>query len=76
MEHDRRRRRPRGRAHGKGAASRRAKAFWRKIRKPLAQSRFVKGAIASLLAQALRFVRLTNPLVQGSTRCSSGAMPS
>jgi lysophospholipid acyltransferase (LPLAT)-like uncharacterized protein len=39
------------------------KAFWKKVRKPLAQSRFVKGAIASLFTQALRFIRLTNPPV-------------
>ncbi|RJG45684.1 MULTISPECIES: lysophospholipid acyltransferase family protein [unclassified Mesorhizobium] len=44
-----------------------AKGFWRKIRKPLAQSSFAKGLIASLLAYGLRFVRLTNPLAKGST---------
>lgn len=44
------------------------KTLWRKVRKPLAESRFVKGAIASLFAQGLRFVRLTNPLVDGSVR--------
>ncbi|MGB3391308.1 MAG: lysophospholipid acyltransferase family protein [Pseudaminobacter sp.] len=43
------------------------KSFWRKIRKPLAQSRFAKNAIASLLTQALRLVRLTNPMVKGSS---------
>lgn len=43
------------------------KGLWRRIRKPLAQSRFTKNAIASLLAQLLRFVRLTNPLVAGSS---------
>ncbi|MEP9397389.1 lysophospholipid acyltransferase family protein [Mesorhizobium sp. KR2-14] len=42
-------------------------SFWRKVRKPLAQSRFVKGAIGSFLAYALRFVRLTNPLAKGSS---------
>lgn len=42
------------------------KAIWRKVRKPLAESRLFKGVVASLLAQGLRFVRLTNPLVKGS----------
>ncbi|MHA6684597.1 lysophospholipid acyltransferase family protein [Mesorhizobium sp. A556] len=45
-----------------------AKGLWRKIRQPLAKSRFVKGAIASLFATGLRFVRLTNPLVEGSAK--------
>lgn len=49
----------------------RLKAFWRRIRKPLAQSRFAKNAIASLLAQVLRFVWLTNPLVAGSSSARS-----
>jgi hypothetical protein len=49
---------------GRGG-SRATKAFWRKIREPLAQSRFVKNAIASLLAQFVRLVRLTSPLVAG-----------
>lgn len=43
-----------------------AKGLWRKIRQPLAKSRLVKGAISSLFATGLRFVRLTNPLVKGS----------
>ncbi|MBS3647387.1 lysophospholipid acyltransferase family protein [Pseudaminobacter sp. 19-2017] len=43
------------------------KAFWRRIRQPLAESRFAKGAIATLLAHALRFIRLTNPAAEGST---------
>jgi len=49
------------------------KAFWRRIRQPLAQSRFVKNAIASLLAQFVRLVRMTSPLVAGSARFSGGA---
>ncbi|UVK37500.1 lysophospholipid acyltransferase family protein [Mesorhizobium sp. AR10] len=53
--------------------SRTTKAFWRRIREPLAQSRFVKNAIASLFAQFVRLVRLTSPLVAGSARFSSGA---
>ena len=43
------------------------KSVWRRIRKPLTQSRFAKGVLASLLAQALRFVERTNPLVKGSS---------
>ena len=53
--------------------NRTTKAFWRRIREPLAQSRFVKNAIASLLAQFVRLVRLTSPLVAGSARFSGGA---
>lgn len=44
----------------------RPKSLWVKIRKPLAQSRLLKRVLASLLVQALRFVRLTNPQVAGS----------
>jgi lysophospholipid acyltransferase (LPLAT)-like uncharacterized protein len=42
------------------------KTLWRRIRKPLAQSRLVKASVASLLAQALRFVDATNPVAPGS----------
>lgn len=45
---------------------RRLKSFWKRVRRPLADSRFVKGAIASLFTQAMRFIRLTNPAVAGS----------
>jgi lysophospholipid acyltransferase (LPLAT)-like uncharacterized protein len=48
------------------------KKAWRKIRQPLAESRFAKGAIASLFAQALRFIRLTNPPAKGSASISGG----
>jgi lysophospholipid acyltransferase (LPLAT)-like uncharacterized protein len=44
------------------------KRLWRKVREPLAQSRLAKGMLASLLAQVLRFIRLTNPAVAGSFR--------
>lgn len=44
------------------------KAFWKRIRKPLAESQVAKGLLASLLAQAMRFIRLTNPPVAGSVR--------
>lgn len=53
--------------------SRTTKAFWRRIREPLAQSRFVKNAIASLFAQFVRLVRMTNRVVDGSARFSSSA---
>lgn len=43
------------------------KTFWKSIRKPLAQSRFSKNALASLLACAFRFIKVTNPLTEGST---------
>ena len=46
----------------------RSKSLWKRIRKPLAQSRFVKGMIASLFVQVMRFIRLTNPPVAGSMR--------
>jgi lysophospholipid acyltransferase (LPLAT)-like uncharacterized protein len=48
------------------------KKAWRKIRQPLAESRFAKGAIASLFAQALRFIRATNLLAKGSASISGG----
>ncbi|AZN99221.1 DUF374 domain-containing protein [Mesorhizobium sp. M9A.F.Ca.ET.002.03.1.2] len=50
-----------------------SKTFWRRIREPLAQSRFVKNAIASLFAQFVRLIRLTNRVVDGSTQMSGGA---
>jgi len=57
------------RRKGRNAGS---KKIWRRIREPLAQSRFVKNAIASLLAQFLRLVRLTNTVVKGSAQFDSG----
>lgn len=48
------------------------KRLWKKVREPLAKSRFVKGAISSLLANGLRLVRLTNPLVKGSVDILGG----
>lgn len=50
-----------------------SKAFWRKLRQPLAQSRFAKGAIASLLKGWLQFVRLTNPVAKGSADLEKAA---
>jgi len=46
--------------------NKRAKSLWAKVREPLAESRIAKGIITSLFAQALRFIKLTNPLVPGS----------
>jgi len=57
---------------GRGG-SRATKAFWRRIREPLAQSRFVKNMIVTLLAQFVRLVRLTNRLVEGSAEVAGGA---
>jgi lysophospholipid acyltransferase (LPLAT)-like uncharacterized protein len=59
-------------APGGRGRNRTTKAFWRKIREPLAQSRFVKNAIASLFAQFVRLVRLTNRVVEGSAKFSGG----
>jgi lysophospholipid acyltransferase (LPLAT)-like uncharacterized protein len=42
------------------------KAFWKRIRKPLAESRLAKALLVNLLAQAMRFIRLTNPPAKGS----------
>jgi lysophospholipid acyltransferase (LPLAT)-like uncharacterized protein len=50
------------RASGPGVAKR----FWRKVRKPLAQSRFAKATLASFLANVVRFVYWTNPARRGS----------
>ncbi len=42
------------------------KAFWRRIRRPIAESRFVKAALVRLLSGALRFVYRTNRIAAGS----------
>lgn len=42
------------------------KMLWRRIRKPLAGSRFLKSMLATVLAWAVRFVDATNPRVAGS----------
>lgn len=42
------------------------RGLWRRIRKPLARSRLVKNALASVLAGAIRLIRWTNPLAAGS----------
>ena len=52
----------------KRKAVKRPKTFWMKIRRPLAESRVVKGVVTSLFASGLRFIRLTNPPVDGSVK--------
>lgn len=49
--------------------------LWRRIRTPLAQSSFVKSALVSLLAAALRFIKWTNPEVPGSHSFVGGTGP-
>nr|WP_258045664.1 lysophospholipid acyltransferase family protein [Mesorhizobium sp. NBSH29] len=44
-----------------------AKGLWKAIRKPLAQSRFSRHVLSTLLAKALSFIKITNPLVKGSS---------
>lgn len=51
---------------GRARSTHPLKAFWRRIRKPLARSRFAKNALASLLSCAVRFVGATNTRVAGS----------
>jgi lysophospholipid acyltransferase (LPLAT)-like uncharacterized protein len=62
-------------ATGTAVARRRGspRTFWRRIRHPLAQSRFVKNVVASLFAQFVRLIRLTNRVVDGSAQFSGGA---
>jgi lysophospholipid acyltransferase (LPLAT)-like uncharacterized protein len=44
---------------------------WRKVRKPLSESRFVKNMLAAAIASALRFVRRTNRIAPGSATVDS-----
>jgi lysophospholipid acyltransferase (LPLAT)-like uncharacterized protein len=44
------------------------KAFWKRIREPLAESQIAKGLLAGLLVQVMKFIRRTNPMVDGSVR--------
>lgn len=46
--------------------------FWKRIREPLAKSRFVKGLLTRLLSWGLSFVHFTNPLVKGSVKILGG----
>ncbi len=50
----------------KRSGARPMKGLWRRIRKPLAKSRFVKQALATVMAGAIRFINRTNPRVAGS----------
>ncbi len=43
-----------------------AKAFWRRVRRPLAKSRIVKQVVASAITLLVRFVAVTNPAARGS----------
>lgn len=56
---------------GKSKARRKPKSLWNRIRGPLAESRVAKGVITSLFVQAMRFVRLTNPLVAESKKLAN-----
>lgn len=51
---------------------RKSKALWKRIRQPLANSRFIQGVLARLLALGLKFVHLTNPPVEGSVDILDG----
>lgn len=42
------------------------KALWRGVRRPIARSVLVKGALASTMTASLRVIRWTNPLLTGS----------
>lgn len=44
------------------------KAFWKRIREPLAESQIAKGLLAGLLVRIMKFIRLTNPMVAASVR--------
>jgi lysophospholipid acyltransferase (LPLAT)-like uncharacterized protein len=52
----------------KKKAVKRPKAIWMKLREPLARSRVAKSIVTSLFAQAMRFIRVTNPAVAGSAK--------
>ena len=46
--------------------SRPLKAFWKRVRGPLAQSHFAKQVIAGTIARYIRFVHASSPPVEGS----------
>ena len=50
-----------------------SKAFWQCIRESFSKSRFAKGAVASLFAGALRFIKLTNTMVNGYYELAGGS---
>lgn len=49
------------------------KALWRRVRQPLAQSRFAKNALAGLFKWFVLLVRWTSPQVKGSAVIAGGA---
>ena len=59
---------PREEGARKRRADRPMRAFWKRIRKPLAESQFAKGLLVNLLVQAMWFIRLTNRQVADSVR--------
>lgn len=50
----------------------RTKALWRRIRRPIQDSRAFKNAVASVAAAYVRLVRLTNPTAKGSDDPAAG----
>lgn len=59
---------------GQGRRPTVVRLLWRRIRKPLAQSRFVKNVLASLLFIGVRIIRWTNPLAPGSSDMAIAAV--
>ncbi|WP_367715770.1 lysophospholipid acyltransferase family protein [Nitratireductor sp. GISD-1A_MAKvit] len=53
-------------ANRKKTGRRPLKELWRRIRKPLAKSRFVKQVLATVMAGAVWLIDRTNPRVEGS----------
>ncbi|WP_274629976.1 lysophospholipid acyltransferase family protein [Arvimicrobium flavum] len=49
-------------------------SLWRSIRKPIQDSKFFKNFVASLAANYIRLVRLTNPMAKGSDDPTQGFM--
>lgn len=56
---------------GSGSAGRKP-SLWRSIRKPIQDSRVFKNAVASVAANYIRLVRLTNPMARGSDDPTEG----
>lgn len=50
----------------------RTPSVWRSIRKPIQDSRFFKNVVASIAANYIRLVRLTNPMAKGSDDPTEG----
>lgn len=47
-------------------------SFWRSVRQPIKDSRFFKNFVASVAANYIRLVRLTNPMAKGSDDPTEG----